>query len=273
MIHLREDLKDAFTGNGAFENILCSRGEIFREQKNRKTLRITHDGKGYFLKIHRKTGLGEIIKNLLQMKWPVVGAQNELRAIERLEEIGVKTMKVAGFGIRGIPPAWVDSFIITEEIENTVSLEDFCRNWPSNPPDFHLKLTLLCKIAGIMRCLHRNGINHRDCYICHFLLDPSSTENKQNYEDIILYIIDLHRVQLRKLTPFRWIIKDLAGLYFSSMDIGLTERDLFRFMKSYSGKPLRKILKEEQGFWNQVSRRAVSLYVKHFNRMPNMPHT
>jgi hypothetical protein len=46
----------------------------------------------------------------------------------------------------------------------------------------------------------------------------------------IIPLIDLHRAQLRKKTPRRWVVKDVAGLYFSVMDIGLTQRDLFRFV-------------------------------------------
>ncbi|USE76561.1 lipopolysaccharide core heptose(I) kinase RfaP, partial [Escherichia coli] len=32
-----------------------------------------------------------------------------------------------------------------------------------------------------------------------------------------------------------WRDKDLIGLYFSSMNIGLTQRDIWRFMKVYFG--------------------------------------
>ncbi|MCF2048175.1 lipopolysaccharide core heptose(I) kinase RfaP, partial [Escherichia coli] len=35
------------------------------------------------------------------------------------------------------------------------------------------------------------------------------------------------------------------GLYFSSMNIGLTQRDIWRFMKVYFGMPLRDIFKLE----------------------------
>ncbi len=265
MIELRTDSQDFFKGKDAFDEILNLQGEIFRQHKNRKTLRITKDGKGYFIKIHRKVGWGEILKNLLNLRLPVLGAKNELRAIRKFEELGIETMKVVGYGERGLLPAWLDSFLITEELENTISLENFCKGWKSNPPDLNLKLFLILKIADIARRLHQNGINHRDFYICHFLLDLNSL---REHNSLRVYLIDLHRVQMRKHTPQRWIIKDLSGLFFSSMDIGLTRRDLFRFMKAYSGKPLRTLLKDEQDFWNQVSKRAVTLYQKHFNCLP-----
>jgi len=268
MMQLRGDFQDFFHGKDAFDRIMNMQGEVFRQHKNRRTLRIVKDGKGYFIKIHRKAGWQEILKNLINLRWPVLSAENELHAIRRLEERGIKTMRIVGSGIRGFAPAWLDSFIITEELENTVSLEDFSRDWPTNPPDFAIKTTIIKNIAEIARCLHQNGINHRDFYICHFLMDVDSL-GKASGEGPRLYLIDLHRVQLRKHTPQRWRIKDLAGLYFSSMDRGLKKRDVFRFMQIYSGKPLRTILKEDAHFWELVQRRAVQLYKKEFKRLPN----
>jgi hypothetical protein len=73
----------------------------------------------------------------------------------------------------------------------------------------------------------------------------------------------LHRAGIhRKLTP-RWIIKDLAGLYFSSKDVGLTRRDCWRFMKAYHQQDLRLILEKNRGLWEKVQRRGEKLYAAH----------
>ena len=94
--------------------------------------------------------------------------------------------------------------------------------------------------------MHGAGVNHRDCYICHFLLH---TDAPFDAEDFRLSVIDLHRAQVRHAVPKRWRDKDLAGLYFSALDIGLTRRDLLRFLKVYFGvvdsRPLRQILQDE----------------------------
>jgi heptose I phosphotransferase len=140
-----------------------------------------------------------------------------------------------------------------------VSLEDFCREWPEAPPAFPLKLALIQKVADIARSLHQNGVNHRDFYLCHFLLERNSLAEKP----VRIFLIDLHRVQIREHTPLRWIIKDLGGLFFSAMEIGLTRRDLFRFMKAYRQRSLAAILKDETDFWARVRSRAESLYKKH----------
>jgi len=265
MIELCPELRKYFKGAGAFDEILDLDGKVYRLHKNRKTLRIERNGRGYFVKIHRRIGWGEVLKNIFSLKWPVLSARNEYRAIKKLETLCIDTMKISGFGEMGIPPFWLESFIITEELENTVSLEDFCRDWKKNPPDFLLKTALIRKVAGIARTLHQNGVNHRDFYICHFLIDRS----KPPSPPLNLYLIDLHRVQVRRSTPERWIIKDLAGLFFSSMDTGLTSRDLFRFMEVYTGKPIRSVLKDELCFWQLVNTRAGSLYTKEFKRPPD----
>ena len=83
--------------------------------------------------------------------------------------------------------------------------------------------------------MHENGMNHRDFYLCHFLLDNKFAEHNTIEESTKLFLIDLHRAQIRFATPLRWIVKDLGSLYFSAAEVPLTKRDLFRFMKIYSG--------------------------------------
>lgn len=262
MIELRPDIHTHFPGSEAavFDRVMNLDGEVFRSIARRRTLRLTLDGKGYFAKIHQGVGWKEIVKNLFQLRLPVLGARNEWRAIRRLDELGVATMTIAGFGERGVPPAWLQSFLITDELANTASLEDYCRSWPTDPPPVRLKRALIEKVANIAERLHNNGVNHRDFYICHFLLELDSATAPYSPGKLVLSLIDLHRVQLRSRTPRRWIVKDLAGLYFSSMDIGLTRRDLLRFMRSYRGRPLREILVGERRFWKAVTVKAQWLY-------------
>jgi heptose I phosphotransferase len=271
MMELYGPCREHFSGPGAFDRVLALEGNVYREMDGRRTLRFVLDGRGYFAKLHFGIGWKEILKNLLQGKLPVLGAGNEREAIRRLEQLGVTTMKVAGFGRRGWNPARRQSFLITEELDNAVSLETVCRDWVQAPPSVVRKRAFLNKIAAVTRTLHENGINHRDLYICHFLLDRASVVQDPDWPR--LYLIDLHRAQIRRRTPRRWAVKDVSGLYFSSLDIGLTRRDLFRFMKIYRGRPLREILQNEKTFWHDVSRRAIKLYRKTFDRMPGYPAT
>lgn len=59
-------------------------------------------------------------------------------------------------------------------------------------------------------------------------------------------MIDQHCAQTRDATPKRWRNKDLAALYFSALDIGLTRRDKLR-LRTYFRRPLREILRDEAG--------------------------
>jgi heptose I phosphotransferase len=261
MIYLNSGFEKEWAGKNPFAEAFGLDGEVYRAVKSRRTFRFEQNGKSYFAKVHRGAGWVEIFKNLIQFKKPVLGARNEYEAIRRLEKLGVATMKVAAFGARGRNPAKIESFIITEELTNTVSLEDFCRAWKTMPPPFALKLAMIRYVAEVSRKLHRNGVNHRDYYICHFLL------KKALLPEVYAHLIDLHRAQLRRKTPRRWIVKDLAGLWFSAMDTGLTQRDRFRFMKIYSGKSLRPAWKKDMRFWKTVERTACRLYLKEKKRL------
>lgn len=264
MINLRPDLRQHFPAfeDAVFERIMALDGQVFRCLAGRKTLRFALDGKGYFAKLHYGVGWREIFKNLLMMRKPVLGARDEWQAIQRLEQLGVATMAIAGFGERGLLPSHQQSFLITDELTNTVSLEDYCSNWSTERPHPLLKRALIEKVAKIARALHTHGVNHRDFYICHFLLDVASLQVPCGADAIDLYLIDLHRVQSRAQTPRRWIEKDVAALHFSSMNIGLTRRDRLRFMKIYRARPLRQILTDERSFWEKVESKAQKLCLK-----------
>jgi len=271
MIWLRSDMKKLFPQDTAFDRILGLRGKIFRELANRRTLRFEAEGCGYFAKLHFGVGWREIFKNLLSLHRPVLSAKNEVRAIRRFEELGIETMTLAGYGIRGWNPARRESFLITDELSNTLSLEDLCKNWPKQPPPPAFKRALIRQVAQIARTLHENGVNHRDFYLCHFLIGLSELESAVKGSAPVLHVIDLHRVQLRRQTPERWIVKDLAALFFSSIDIGLTRRDVYRFLRVYRPGPLRERLFEEKAFWSQVVLRTTRFYERDFERSPRLP--
>ncbi|HID46477.1 MAG TPA: lipopolysaccharide core heptose(I) kinase RfaP [Chromatiaceae bacterium] len=234
------------------------KGEEFRnpEGANRRTLRFEVGGKGYFLKLHWGVGWKEILKNLLSVRLPVIGASNEWRAIRRLEELGVETMHLEAYGSDGWNPAAQRSFVVTRELENTVSLEDYCADWTAKPPVFAEKRYLIERVAEMTRQLHHNGVNHRDLYICHFLLQQPWDGTA---EGLHLYLIDLHRVQLRNRVPRRWVVKDVGSLYFSAMEAGLTRRDLYRFLRTYHAKSLRQIFTREKRFLQSTADRAMAL--------------
>ncbi|WP_093469703.1 lipopolysaccharide core heptose(I) kinase RfaP [Pseudomonas sp. NFR16] len=212
----------------AFDRVNALSGEEFRNVAGRRTFRIELANTGYFVKIHRGVGWGEIFKNLVTGKLPVVGATSEFRAATHLKQFGVSTLTVGAFGAKGFSPARTESFLVTEEIAPAVDLEVLTKSWKIEPPSFVFKHSLIGALARLIRDMHEAGVNHRDCYLCHFLLHSDSLSGM-----IRLSVIDLHRAQIRQSVTGRWMIKDLAGLAFSALDIGLTQRDYLRFLMMY----------------------------------------
>ena len=259
MLYLNEEFEQNFQGADPFKMLQAMEGDIYRQVPGRKTFRFSLNGKSYFVKLHSGVGWWEILKNLLQLRKPILGAENEWRAITRLQELGIATMNFVAYGKRGWNPAARQSFIVTEELTDTISLEDYCKDWQSNRPAFSEKKALIQRIAGISRKLHNNGVCHRDFYLCHFLLHRDSADGDDTRK---LSLIDLHRVLLKQNLATRWKIKDIAGLYYSAMDIGLTQRDLFRFIRNYDRAGLRQSLSSRKGFWSAAQARTRHMFDK-----------
>ncbi|PWC19850.1 lipopolysaccharide core heptose(I) kinase RfaP [Brenneria roseae subsp. roseae] len=254
MIELKEPFASLWKDRDPFEEVKKLDGDVFRALESRKTLRFTLAGRSWFIKIHRGTALKEALKNLLSLRLPVLGADREWYAIHRLQSLGVDTMTGAGFGQRGLNPLQRESFIITEDLSPTISLEDYCATWLEKPPSVKEKRRLIQRVAEMVRKMHAGGVNHRDCYICHFLLhlpyQPTDTQLK-------ISVIDLHRAQIRSKVPLRWRNKDLIGLYFSSLNIGLTRSDLLWFLTIYfDHQSLRTTLQQEQPLFHKARIKA-----------------
>jgi len=255
VFYLAPDFRARLGGRDGFDDVLNLQGEVIRQVATRRTSRIECGGRRYFIKAHFGVGWTEILKNLVTLKLPVLSALNEVRAIERAGELSIAVPRVVGYGARGGNPARIESFVVTEDLGDTLTLEQLTENWKHAPPAPRFKWQLIAQVAEIARRLHQGGVNHRDFYICHFRRYRDGREDR-------LYLMDLHRAQLRKTVPRRWLIKDLGGLYFSSLDIGLTHRDRLRFLKAYRQRPLRAVLAEESSFWTRVVRRGERLYGK-----------
>jgi heptose I phosphotransferase len=257
-------LGESFGPGDAFNRIMALEGEVFRDVRGRRTIRFESHGKSYFAKLHYGVGWGEIFKNLLTLRLPIVSARTEWDAIHRLDQLGIPTTPAVGYGCRGLSPASLRSFVITEDLGDIVSLETLCADWSSNPPDPGFKRRLIVAVAELARRLHDNGLNHRDFYLCHLCLDRQPVKPGE----MKLYLIDLHRVGIRPRIRQSDRMKDIAALYFSAMHCGLTKRDVLRFIRHYRQQPLCKTLIEERPFWQRVICRAERLYLKFHGKMP-----
>ena len=266
---LSDHLKDYFEGDTDNEDLFMLvdqlRGEVFRKIDDRRTIKVRIGTAAYFAKIHQGVGWVEILKNLMQGRLPVLGARNEWLALCALRNAGVRSMTPVLFCERGLNPATRQSAILTESLESKITLEDF------ETTESDLKRNLIAEVATMARKMHQAGINHRDFYLCHFLLDLPLVEDRDDAPGAppVLHLIDLHRAQIRQNVPRRWIVKDLGSLLFSAFEKNLTKRDLLRFVRVYSGSPLREVLVTDPEFWDDVIARAIKLWRQDHDSLPN----
>lgn len=238
-------------GKDPFQEAFTVTGKVYRELESRRTLRFELNGVGYFVKLHYGLGWWTFLCEWLKGTPPIVGALTEFRALNILEKIGVHTLVPIAYGVKGKIPPTQQSFLITKELHRTVNLEDFCRDWPMMPPCPALKRALISEVADIVRKMHTAGLNHRDCYLVHFLLHTDSLIGGSEFDrastaKLKISLIDLHRAQIRTRVPQRWRNKDLAALSYSSSKIGLSLKDQYRFLKAYFQRSLRDIFLEER---------------------------
>lgn len=250
MLILRPPFEQAWKDKDPFEEILHLDGEKYRSVKTRETSQFDFAGQSFFIKCHFGTTFKEIIKNILTLKMPVLGAEQEWNAINHLQKVGVDTMEGVAFGKKGCNPLTSTSFLITRDLSPVVQLDHFLTSEAGKKLSYVKRLAIIERLAIMVREMHASGLNHRDCYLCHFLLQMPF-DNK--VEDVKISVIDLHRAQIRPTVPRRWRDKDLIALYYSSLGI-LSRKEVFRFMKIYFNRPLREIFKIEK----QLIRSATS---------------
>ncbi len=251
------EIGDLFSSDDLISEAKKIEGEVFREYENRVTKRIKYNNQNYFLKFHGPVGFKEIIKNLILLKPPILGAKQEYLALSRMNELGINGPKVKYYHSKGFNPSNQSSFLITKELKDTISLEDFFLEGKQKTLSFEQKNNLLNSIANITRKLHQCGINHRDLYLCHYHLDTNT-----DFNQIDLSLIDLHRAQIRNEVPERWLVKDIGGLYHSAIQFGLTERDCYRFLMIYFNCSLRDLFSKHHNFLEKARSRAFSMYMK-----------
>lgn len=266
LVILRDELIEAWKGQDVFSLMENIQGKIAREMKDRQTLRFEINGQGYYRKWHRGVGWKEIVKNFLQLRLPVLGAKNEWNALNKLRALNIPSLIPLAYGVRGKNPARQQSFIVTRELTDVIQLDHF---FEQSSVDVKTKRRILIRVALMARAMHEAGINHRDFYLCHFMLKTQFMLDQHREPE--LYLVDLHRAQLRPRVPGRWLIKDLGGLLFSSLNMHFTRRDYLRFMRVYFAQELRVVLVEHKNLLEKVSVRACATYRRDFGHEPLLP--
>lgn len=255
-VYLREDIAALWSGEDILDTAFALEGEVFRDVPGRRTLRVKLGDAYYFIKLHYGVGWAELVKNWLQLKRPVVGAENEYYACRELATLGISAPLPAAFAQSSGPIAYRRSFVLCDELAGYTSLEDLTDNWAQSPPSLLERRMLLTAVAQFAKVFHGHGFIHRDFYICHLLAnDTARTEGR-----LELAVLDLHRARQFDQIPQRWLLRDLAALIFSCLDLGFSQRDWLRFIRMYTGEPLSVVFSRDGRFWQTVWTRAEKLY-------------
>ena len=256
--YLAPELAQRLGGEDLLRWAAAAEGEVFRKVKGRATLRVQIGGKPYFLKRHLGVGWLEILKNWMVGKRPVLGAENEYRACRHLAARNLPAPRVAAFATEGGNPARRRSFVLCEELSGHDSLEAVAAQWVHQPPSPLARRRLILAVARFVRRLHEAGVAHRDLYICHLMLDRQQWAQGEAR----LAVLDLHRARLQPKLSAYWRKRDLAALLFSTLDLDLPALSRLRFLRAYTGRPLREAFAEQPRFWRAVARRAQALHAK-----------
>jgi heptose I phosphotransferase len=215
------------SGLDSFDDFMRLEGMVVKSAvRERSTQRLDVEGVTVYIKKHFFPGIREILKNFLRFRFPL-GALNEWRALLAFHAHNIPTMTPICAGSK--PLLWKiekESFLLTDDLGEASRLNDFLKingAMPCRGEVLETKKRILENLADITRRMHSAGMNHRDYYLCHILMD-----NRER-----LYVIDLHRVNVRDKVGKRWMVKDLAALLFSSLEVSVTHGQRLAFYKRY----------------------------------------
>ncbi|MBU0755781.1 MAG: hypothetical protein KJ645_11620, partial [Planctomycetes bacterium] len=180
--------------------------ELLRDLGIRKNYRIRYGKNSYYLKVHRERSPGKT-DSKGRREW-----ENHLRLLR----IGLNTPVPVACGETG-----EFSFFLSQGLEGPTG-EEIAPIWSSQP--FTLRNRLIGNLALAVSRMHRNGLFHRDLYLCHTIAMGEK-----------VHFIDLQRLEERPFFQRHRRIKDLAALLFSSLNTEISRADRLRFYLHYSG--------------------------------------
>ncbi|MDX9702775.1 MAG: lipopolysaccharide kinase InaA family protein [Candidatus Auribacterota bacterium] len=187
-----------------------------------------------YIKKHENCGL-KIIKERSRVEW-----KNHLIC----ERLGIAVPTLVAWGYACNPSR---SCLVTHEIENCLSLEKIVQ-MGCLPANFEQRRVLIMQIASIARNLHEKGYCHKDFYAGHLLI---RTKSLTDFSEAETYLIDLQRIAKLKLFKWRWRIKDLSQLDFTTRYPEIRLKDRLRFMHEYLG--CKKLSKEHRALLAKIS--------------------
>jgi len=178
-------------------------------------------------------------------------ASAERRAIEQLAKAGVNVPRVVACGEQWGALFEQRSFLITEEIADSQSLE---RRLPecfdsTAPVTLQARRVFIRRLAEFVRRFHTTGYRHRDLYLSHIFCSDAGK----------FCLIDLARAS-RPFLQRRFQVKDIAQLHYSSPAARFSRTDRLRFYLTYAGR--RRLVPRDKAFLREVAGKTARM-VRH----------
>jgi hypothetical protein len=195
------------------ENLASFRQRMKFQTENPKTT--------LFLKRYQNIPALKQIDNWFSRQRRISTMDCDRRPAEILSRFGINVPKTVAFGVQWQGAFEKRSFIITERVPNAESLE---KKLPAL--FFRDRKRFIESLAAFVSKFHKTGFRHRDLYLCHIFCDDAGK----------FTLIDLNRVFKPIVLGGRFLVKDLAQLYYSSPGSVITKADRLRFYLAYAGE-------------------------------------
>ena len=216
-----------------------------------------------FLKRYDKPPVAAQLRSWLSAHSRVSCAAFSSQSANELAAAGINTPKTLFYGEQWGTFFETRSFIITENIPNAESLErklPDCFNSPATVEKLELRRKFIAQLASFIGKFHKTDYRHRDLYLSHIFYSDSGD----------FYLIDLARAFKPIIRSQRFLIKDIAQLYYSAPSRYFSRTDRLRFYFSYIGQE-DKLTGKDKTFIRRITNKARRMArhdIKHGREVP-----
>lgn len=174
-------------------------------------------------------------------------ADEEVRGHRLLESANIPTAPLVAYG--NLPDR--RSFVIFDDLTGYRPADKLIERGG----DFR---SLLHPTADLAARLHSAGLHHRDLYLCHFMARATG-------DPVDLKLIDAARVKPLPgfLTRGRWVVKDLAQFWYSTLKLPVTDAQRSEWLRHYAAQ--RK-LADADSLKRRIERKSRSI-ARHDQRL------
>ena len=208
----------------------------------------------YLKRYDRPPVLGQI-RNWLSHHCRGSFAQLERQTADRLAAAGIGTPHVIACGERWGAVFEQRSFLMTEQVKDSQSLESRPPSCFDGPPASRKRRDFIGRLALFIKRFHETGYRHRDLYLSHIFCSDRGE----------FCLIDLARAS-RPIRQRRFQVKDIAQLHYSAHAGSVTQADRLRFYLAYAGR--HRLLSQDKAFIRRVTRKALRM-ARHNRRRGN----